>query len=73
MRFEERAEVLRRTCDPEFAQHWMREELAIVNHQVDARDVHVHDASGANVEMPDLAVAHLPLPQAGRRRVRWYE
>src|SRR5579863_270688 len=48
-------------------QHGMREELAVLDHQVDARDVHVHDAAGTDVEMPDLAVAHLPLGQADER------
>src|SRR5580658_3292708 len=45
-------------------QYWMCKELAVLDHQVDASDVHVNDAPGANVEMPDLAVAHLPLGQA---------
>src|ERR1700678_2742210 len=45
-------------------QHGMREEFAILDHQVDARDVHMHDAPGANVEMADFAMAHLPLGQA---------
>ncbi len=45
----------------------MREEFAILDHQVDARDVHVNDAAGADVEMPDFAVAHLPLGQADER------
>ena len=40
------------------------EELAVLDHQIDAGDVHVHDASGAYVEMADFAVAHLPIRQA---------
>ena len=38
-------------------------ELAVLDHQVDLGDVHVDDAAGADVEVPDFAVAHLP---AGR-------
>ena len=48
-------------------QHRVRKEFAVLNHQVDARDVHVHDAPGANVEMTHLAVAHLPFRQAHKR------
>src|ERR1700693_304495 len=48
-------------------QHRMREELAVLDHQVDARDVHVNDAPRANVQMPDLAVAHLSFRQADER------
>ena len=40
-------------------QHRMREEIAILDHQVNARDVHVHDAPGADIQMPDFTVAHL--------------
>src|SRR5260370_31603562 len=45
----------------------MLKKLAVLDHQVDAGDVHVHDAASANVEMPDLAVAHLPFWQADER------
>jgi broad specificity polyphosphatase/5'/3'-nucleotidase SurE len=31
---------------------------------VDARDVHLHDAAGADVEVADFAVAHLAVGQA---------
>src|SRR5258708_6897865 len=48
-------------------QDGMREELAILDHQVDARDVHVNDAAGADVEMPDFAVAHLSFRKADER------
>src|ERR1700722_16051314 len=48
-------------------QHRMREELAVLNHQVNAGDVHMHDATRANVEMPYFAVAHLTLRQANKR------
>ena len=40
------------------------EELAILDHQVDACNVHMNDAARANVEMADLAVAHLAVRQA---------
>jgi hypothetical protein len=34
-------------------------QLLVGNEQVDARDVHVHDAAGADVEVADFAIAHL--------------
>ncbi len=57
-----RARVLHRV-----EQHRMRKEFAVLDHQIDAGDVHVNDASGANVKMPDFAVAHLPLGQTNKR------
>ena len=42
----------------------MREKFAILDHQLDARAVHVHDAPGTNVEMADFAIAHLAIGQA---------
>ena len=45
----------------------MRKQFPVLDHQIDARDVHVHDAPRADVEMPDLAVAHLPLRQSDKR------
>jgi hypothetical protein len=48
-------------------QHGMGEELAVLDHQVDPGDVHVHDATGADVEVADLAVAHLAFRQADER------
>src|SRR6202046_47710 len=48
-------------------QDWMRKEFTIPDHQVDASDIHVHDAPGANVEVPNFAVAHLPLGQSNKR------
>ena len=47
-------------------QHGMREELAVLDHQVNARDVHVNDAPRANIEMSNFAIAHLPLVDAQR-------
>src|SRR5664279_4254193 len=44
-------------------QHRMREEFAVADHQINARDVHVEDTAGTNIEMTDLAVAHLTLGQ----------
>ena len=38
-------------------------EVAGSDHLVDARDVHVDDSAGADVQMPDFAVAHLALGQ----------
>ena len=40
------------------------EKLTILDHQIDLGDVHVHDAAGADVEVADFAVAHLPRWQA---------
>src|SRR5580700_580488 len=48
-------------------QHGMREEFTVLDHQVDAGNVHMHDAARANIEMPDFAVAHLPLGQSDKR------
>ena len=45
-------------------QNGVRKEFAILNHQLDAGTVHVHDASGTDVEMADFAVAHLSVGQA---------
>src|SRR5258708_7328934 len=46
-----------------FEQNWMREEFAVLDHQVDARNFHMHDTPGANIQMADFAVPHLPLGQ----------
>src|SRR4029077_1149749 len=35
------------------------EEVAVLDHQVDAGDVHVDDAAGADIEVADFAVSHL--------------
>ena len=40
-------------------QIWIRQELAVFDHHVDLRDVHVDDSSGANVQMTNFAVSHL--------------
>ena len=45
----------------------MRKELAVLDHQIDSRDVHVNDAAGTDVEMADFAVAHLAFGQADKR------
>ena len=50
-----------------FDQQRVREELARRDHQVDARDVHVDDAAGADVQMADFAVAHLAFGQSDVR------
>ena len=41
--------------------------LLVGDQQFDARDVHVHDAAGADVQMADFAVAHLSFGQADVR------
>src|SRR5580704_11223551 len=48
-------------------QHGVGKELSVLDHQIDAGDVHVHDAAGADVEMSDFAVSHLPFGQADKR------
>ena len=47
-----------------FQQYGVAIETAFFNHQVDLGDVHVNDAPRADVQVPDFAVAHLPLRQA---------
>ena len=42
----------------------MRKKFSILDHQLNPRAVHVHDSPGANVEMSDFTVAHLPVRQA---------
>ena len=54
-------------------QHGMREEFAVLDHQVDAGNVHVHDSSGADIQMPDFAVAHLPFGQSNEGSTRLNE
>src|SRR5215471_1875126 len=41
-------------------------ELMISDELVDARDVHVHNAAGTDVEVADFAVAHLALGETNR-------
>ena len=43
---------------------WLLEELAAGDGLVDARDVHLHDAAGAHIQVAHFAVAHLPVGQA---------
>src|SRR5262249_6380403 len=50
-----------------FEQRRVLEELAALNHQRDARSTQMHDAPGANVQMADLAVAHLPFGETDER------
>ena len=45
-------------------QHGILEELAVQDHELNARRVHVHDAPGADVQVPHFAIAHLPFGQA---------
>ena len=44
--------------------------LAARDHVIDASNVHLDDAPRANVEVPDLAVAHLAFGQAHEGAVR---
>src|SRR5581483_1332114 len=45
-------------------QHRVAEELAALDHHVNASNVHVHDASGADVQVTNFAVADLAFGQA---------
>src|SRR5664279_4835746 len=48
-------------------EYGMREEFAIQDHQVDARNVHMNDAPGTHIQVANLAVSHLPLGQSHKR------
>src|SRR5581483_6671440 len=41
-----------------------REEAAVLDHQVDSRDVHMDDAARADVQVAYLAVSHLAVWQS---------
>src|SRR5258708_32217698 len=45
-------------------QRRIRKKIAVLNHQLDASAIHEYNAPGADVEVPDLAVAHLPFGKA---------
>ena len=45
------------------AQHGVARERAVLDRQVDPGELLVDDPAGADVEVPDLGVAHLPLGQ----------
>ena len=47
-------------------QQWLFEKIPTRDQLVDARDVHQHDASRANIQMAHFAVAHLPVGQTRR-------
>ena len=48
-------------------QHRMRQEFAGLDQQVDTHNVHENNPAGADVEMSNFAVAHLPFGQADKR------
>ena len=41
-------------------------EFAVSDQRVDARDVHLHNAARADIQVADFAVAHLPVGQADK-------
>ena len=45
---------------------WILSEFARRNQRVDARDVHLHNAPGTDVQVAHFAVAHLPVGQADK-------
>ena len=47
-----------------FEQQRLAEELAARDQLVDARDVHLHDAARAHIQVAHFAIAHLPFGQA---------
>src|SRR5215813_4509512 len=40
------------------------EETSVLDHEIDAGNVHMHNASGTDIEMSDFAVTHLAIRQA---------
>ncbi len=42
-------------------------QLLVGDQKIDARDVHVHDAAGADIHVAHFAVAHLAFGQADKR------
>src|SRR5689334_6630618 len=44
-------------------QNWIRVQIAFLNHQVDLGDVHINNAPGADVQVSDFTVPHLPRRQ----------
>src|SRR3982074_413227 len=45
-------------------QRGIRKKIAVLNHQLDTSAIHEYNASGADVEVSYLAVAHLPFGKA---------
>src|SRR5450432_868784 len=52
------------------SQDRVRIDVTFLDHEIDLGDVHVHHASGADVEVPDLAVAHLTIRQTYGKAAR---
>ena len=50
-------------------EHGVVEQLAACDHVVDADDIHLDDAAGADVEMAHFAIAHLTVGQPDERSV----
>jgi hypothetical protein len=48
-------------------ERWVGEEVSVLDHQIDARDVHVHDAASADVQVADFTVAHLAFGKSDER------
>jgi len=44
----------------------LEKKSSVLNHQFNAGAVHVYHAAGADIEMSDFAVAHLPVGQPDR-------
>ena len=51
-------------------ERWIGKEVAVLNHQVNAGDVHVDDASGSNIQVANFAVTHLAFRQTDKRPAR---
>ena len=45
-------------------QRWVGKKVPGIDGAVDAGELLVHHATGADIQMPDLGIAHLPLGQA---------
>src|SRR5437588_12484519 len=48
-------------------QNGMLKEFAVLNHQFDARRIHVDDSSGADVQVANFAISHLSFRQSHER------
>ena len=60
----EQMQLVRAAAFHGFEQQRLAREFAAGDELVNARDVHVHDASGADIQVADFAIAHLSFGQA---------
>ncbi len=60
-------ELVRACALESFGEKRLLGEVAVGEKHFDARDVHLHDAAGADVEVADFGVAHLAFGEADAR------